>query len=210
MAASRTKGKIPQAEIVNVGFYAVLFGFVGSKLLSFAETNRWDGFSEFGGILAAAIVALIFLRAKKLSVPLFLDIVGPALLLAEAIARIGCFAVHDHIGKQSNFFLATNFNGVTRHDVGLYLSLAAFLGFLFIFILEKIKKFAPGSIGLLSLIWFFGARFFLDFLKADDFPYAIPMYWGLTIAQYFAILFLIVSAVLFIRQSKANNVSLKL
>lgn len=199
VAINRAKGKVPQVEIVNAGFYVVLFGFLGSRLLSLAETNNLGlgnfinpnlgGLSEFGGVVTAVIVGLIFLRLKRLSVPLFLDVAGPALLLAEGISRIGCFAIHDHIGKQTSFFLATNFDGVLRHDIGLYLSLVALLGFLFVLAVEKAKKLAPGNIGLISLAWFFGARFLLDFLKADDWPYSITRYWGLSLAQYLAIFF---------------------
>src|SRR5262249_13818400 len=100
-----------------------------------------------------------------------------------AVARLGCFAVHDHPGVLTDFFLAVKFPEGARHDLGLYDApwVFAITGILY--------AFRPGGVLQGRLLPFFGiryavVRFGFDFLRAYDLSYRDARYGGLTPAQY--------------------------
>ena len=104
-----------------------------------------------------------------------------------AIARIGCFLVHDHPGRLTRFPLAVQFPGGARHDLGLYeaVVLLAIAGLLWR--LWARRRLEGRLLGLLAVLYG-AARFLLDFLRASDVAYADARYAGLTPAQYGSVL----------------------
>ncbi|MBU1613107.1 prolipoprotein diacylglyceryl transferase, partial [Patescibacteria group bacterium] len=125
----------------------------------------------------------------------YLDILSLGLWLGWGIGRIGCFFIHDHIGKLSNFFLAVDFSFVVpygaRHDLGLYDSLLGFLLFIvFILLSKKLIRLWAGLVAVWSFVCYAIVRFFLDFLRATDLDYIDARYAGLTPAQWGSIIFL--------------------
>jgi phosphatidylglycerol:prolipoprotein diacylglycerol transferase len=103
------------------------------------------------------------------------------------VARLGCFAVHDHPGVRTDFPLAVAFPGGPRHDLGLYDALWLFALAALLHALRRREVLRGGLLPLLALLYA-PARFFFDFLRARDLSYVDARYAGLTPAQYACIL----------------------
>lgn len=154
----------------------------------------WEGgMSSYGGFLAVAAVLYLWFRKDK-DRWLKLDLLSFASLISWTIARIGCFVIHDHPGKLSDFFLAVQFPGGARHDLALYEILILLPLLIFIFIKTGFKLVSAKRRGLVFvfvLVYYGLIRFFLDFLRATDLSGSDPRYFGLTPAQYLSILLFI-------------------
>ncbi len=143
----------------------------------------WDGLSSIGGVLGALLGIFIYFRKEKIPLTPWLDAIALGTAPGWALARVGCFFVHDHPGVRTDFPLAVNFPGGPRHDLGLYdvFVLAAISGLLF-----WLKRRNPGQgllMGVLAVTYSL-SRFGLDFLRASDLKFVDRRYAGLTPAQY--------------------------
>jgi len=147
----------------------------------------WEGLSSFGGLLGGVIAAIVFFRAKGVRLSDYGDAFALGVAPGWAVARLGCFAVHDHPGVRSAFFLAVRFPGGARHDLGLYDALVLFSLALVLFALWR-RRLLEGRLLALLALSYSVARFLLDFLRAQDVPYADARYLGLTPAQYGCVL----------------------
>lgn len=214
-ATNRPETGLSTHHVLNVSFWSVLASIIGARLLYILTNPGIDSFidaisihqgglSAFGGIFAAVITGVLYIRRYRISVLVSADIAAPGILLAEGIVRIGSSVVRNHPGRVVGdaWFAVAGPDGMPRHEVGAYLSLAAFIGFMVILFIERRYQswvhVHPGVLALGGLIWYSGTRIVLDFLRAADLPHSDPRYAGLTITQYIAIL-LLICAVLAIR-----------
>ena len=158
----------------------------------------WDGLSSTGGVLGGVVAAAIFFRARRIPFSRYADVFALAVAPGWAVARLGCFSVHDHPGRLTSFTLAVAFPDGPRHDLGLYdaLVLSALTGLLYA--LER-RRAMQGKLLPILAVGYGTARFFLDFLRATDLPYSDARYFGLTPAQ-FGTLFLIAYGVVRLAQ----------
>lgn len=195
LALQRAKSRgIKQYIIVDIIFWATFASLIGARgaFIIFNGNNATMGFSSIGAILAGFIAVLVVERNKKISLLGLLDIFGPALLLTEGVGRIGCFILHEHLGRTTSFILGLNIMGESRHDLGLYFSLVGFAGLFFVLTFERIwKKRMAGTIGMLSILWYFAWRFALEFLLESSGPLAVTKIYGLTFMQIFSGLIII-------------------
>jgi phosphatidylglycerol:prolipoprotein diacylglycerol transferase len=150
----------------------------------------WDGLSSMGGVVGGIIGALIFFRRRKMNHWDYADTIAVALAPGWAIARLGCFAVHDHPGIKSDAFFAVNFPlsyyGGPRLDLGLIDAVSLTIIAVLLWNLGKRDLYKGRLIGWLSLLY--GAqRFFTDFLRATDLDYIDKRWFGLTFAQGFSL-----------------------
>src|SRR5450631_1066477 len=108
----------------------------------------WDGQSLMGGALVGAVAGFWKLRSGLMKVTgatpslvgeelwRYADAFAFALPLGGMLARVGCFLVHDHPGRETSFWLGvygicpSGDPAVACHDLGLYESLT--LGFIFL------------------------------------------------------------------------------
>jgi phosphatidylglycerol:prolipoprotein diacylglycerol transferase len=170
---------------IVMGHWVHLFGYHPEELQKsiWQPLKVWDGLSSMGGLLGGILAAVVFFRVKKVRFSAYADCFALGVSLGWAIARIGCFAVHDHIGKPTSFPLAVAFPGGARHDLGLYDALVLFSISGLLFFLSRRDILTGRLLPLLALLYG-TARFFLDFLRADDLSYVDARYAGLTPAQY--------------------------
>ena len=173
----------------NLGILVVLCGIVGSKVLyvinegmTFREifsTNTLQAGGVFSGGLIAAFVAAVW-YVRKHHMPSFgtLDAFAPGLALGHAIGRIGCFAAGCCYGKATDHFWGVTFtNPLAAQLVGTPLGhaleptqlfeSAAELGIFFLLTwMFKRKKFDGQVFG--AYLFLYGiARFFLEFIRDD-------------------------------------------
>lgn len=147
----------------------------------------WDGLSSTGGVIGGALVAVLWFRAHRLSLLRYGDVLALAIPPGWAVARLGCFTVHDHPGRLTSFPLAVAFPGGARHDLGLYDAVLLAAIAVVLFALARNRLLRGRLLALLALLYGVG-RFALDFLRATDIAYADARYYGLTPAQYVCIL----------------------
>jgi phosphatidylglycerol:prolipoprotein diacylglycerol transferase len=176
--------------------WLIFAGIVGGRLghvLFYEPSYFWQhpdeiiaiwhgGLSMFGGLIASAIVGLAYLRYRKVNVLTHADFLLFGMPFGIWIGRIGCFLIHDHPGTATHFILGTKYpDGVVRHDLGLYESLAAgFLAVLFVWLARKPRR--VGTYAAVFCLWYGLVRFFFDFLRIND-----AQYFGLTPAQYLSL-----------------------
>jgi phosphatidylglycerol:prolipoprotein diacylglycerol transferase len=130
----------------------------------------------------------------------FADPIAFAFPLGWMFGRTGCFVVHDHPGRVTDFFLGVEDYEVgsppyqVRHDLGLYEVIWSAAVMLLFLALGRRPRPRGLYCALLPLLYA-PVRFGLDFLRATDFSMADPRYFGLTPGHYAAALFLAIGVV---------------
>lgn len=215
----------PLRATIDFGAHILVFAFPISKIFNglFYEPGMlerilrdptsivdvWHGWSMVGGVLGGIVGAWVWKWRRGGSILEVGDAFAFGGPFGFCIGRIGCFAVHDHPGRVSNFFLAVADYQVgkppwpPRHDLGLYEAIVlAVISILFWWIGRKPTK--PGLFfGLLGLL-FAPARFFLDFLRAPLLEGGDVRYGGLTPSQYVSLGFF-VAGVMVLRRVYAGS-----
>ena len=143
----------------------------------------WDGLSSTGGVLGGLVAVLLFFRLRQLSFRPYADVFALAIAPGWAVARLGCFSVHDHPGVRTSFPLAVAFPGGARHDLGLDDALVLAALTVLLHALDRRARLRGRLLPLLGLLYGL-PRFLLDFLRARDLPYVDARYLGLTPAQF--------------------------
>ena len=146
----------------------------------------WDGLSSTGGALGGVIAAIVFFRLRKARFADYADSFALSVSTGWAIARLGCFAVHDHLGVHSTLPFAVNFPGGPRLDMGLIDAVWLFSIAGLLSLLSRRKLMTGRLLPILALLYGSG-RFSFDFFRATDVAYADARYFGLTPAQYAAL-----------------------
>ena len=89
----------PHEHISNITLLALVFGFLGAKIFAWLEDpvplseflhDPFSGLTIYGGLIAASVACIIYIRKQKLHVFHMLDAVSPSLILAYGIGRLGC------------------------------------------------------------------------------------------------------------------------
>lgn len=131
LLAFLTAGYVLRAELRRVGedpekawdfvFMAVVGGILGAKgyyiLLNWPRLLEdpaglvlsRGGLVWYGGFLLATALVIWEIRRQKLPVPAVADLMAPALALAYAVGRIGCFLVGDDWGLPTDSALGVRF-----------------------------------------------------------------------------------------------------
>ncbi len=177
-------------------------GFIGAhvldELLYYPERlvndplsllRLWDGLSSFGGFTGAVIGMLVWRARFGVPALPYADNFMAMLPTGWFFGRAGCATAHDHPGLLSDSWLAVQYPGGGRFDLGLLemlLTLPLMLGFLWL-----ARKPRPwGFFSAIACISYAPLRFALDFLREHDaVPGDIhgaidPRYFYLTPAQW--------------------------
>lgn len=200
---AKKRGQDPKL-IWDLAFWSIIGAFIFARLFHvfyepatyfaapFEIVKIWHGgMSMMGGLFGAALFGIIYLRQKKIDVFSHADTAMFGLPLGIGIGRIGCFLIHDHPGTLTDFVLGVRYPEGVRHDHGLYLSINGFILFLLFLWLAR-KKARTGTYLITYLLWDGTTRFLLDFLRATDGPIVDARYFGLTPAQYFSVIMIII------------------
>ena len=186
----------------RTGTLMVLAGIIGSRLTWVAtHTDQvknpvdviaiWQGGIQFsGGFIAALAVGYPMFRkwtkAQRWNV---LNGYAWGLTAGIALGRVGCYSVGEHFGRQSDFFLATRYDGgkvreptlgdvqlvkgMTFHNTSLYEMIT--LGVLFVAMTGMIlwarrkgTEVKPGTLVALFMVYGGIERFLLDTLRVND------------------------------------------
>ena len=144
------------------------------------------GIHIYGAFLFGIIAVIIFTRWRKLPLLVYLDAIGLAAPLGQAIGRIANFINQELYGPPTTLpwglridpqhrippynDMAAYPETVRFHSLFLYESLWNFAGFGILFWISRRFEdwLLPGDLFLMYLIWYPSGRFVLEFVRTDS------------------------------------------
>lgn len=193
MRAAEREG-IRSEFIADTGILVILSSILGARLfyIIFYDLRytlehprellrlQQTGLVFYGGLIFATIASIIFCKRRKVSIPVFMDIVAPSVALGQAIGRIGCFMSGCCYGKPTAAPWAVKFPQLDhfRHPTQIYESLATLAIFLALLWFRR-RKTGVGQVAWLYVAMYASARFAIEFMRGDN-P---DILLGLTISQ---------------------------
>jgi prolipoprotein diacylglyceryl transferase len=177
--------------VTRVAVWGVGFGVVGARLYhdvtSWSEvpSPKWQGIFEvwkgglgiWGGILFGALAGAVIVRRAGFSVPVFLDVAAPGLLLAQAIGRIGNWWNQELYGKPTKLPWGLEidadhrpfqyFDRATFHPTFLYELIWNLVGVALLLYVARRFKIRPPGLFALYVAWYCFGRFFEELLRVD-------------------------------------------
>ena len=177
--------------VVNLGILCGLSAIVGAKIMMFLVDipyyvhNPGEIFSMaslqaggvfYGGLIAALIAAIIYMRRHRLPALPTADVFAPGIALGHGIGRLGCLAAGCCWGLQTKLPWGVTFTNplshelvgvpldVKLHPTQLYESAAEFV--IFGILYWRIRRpHAPGAIISLYLMLYATVRFLVEFVR---------------------------------------------
>lgn len=174
---------IKKEEILDLAFYLLLAGILGARVfyilenLGFFLKNPLEmimfhhgGLVFYGGLIGAGLVGIFIFRKKNLPILKISDMIMPAVVLGQAIGRVGCFLNGCCYGKETSVVWGVTFSELKTtspvHPTQIYSALSLLFIFLFLWRL-KIRKKKEGQILAWFLILVPTHRFLIEFLRVN-------------------------------------------
>jgi phosphatidylglycerol---prolipoprotein diacylglyceryl transferase len=205
--------------LVGSGFvgghvFDVLFYYPGRLLEDPLSLVRlWDGLSSFGGFLGGTIGMLIWRRRYRAKLLPYADVAASAFPAAWVFGRMGCSVAHDHPGIPSEFWLAVQYPGGARFDLG-FLEMLLTIPLAIAFLLLRRRPRAWGFYIATMAMAYAPVRFALDFLRVrgpshGELGAVDPRYGPFTPAQWACFALLGFGVYLFVRihSPKAQSIA---
>ncbi len=209
--------------MLDLVIWLIVGGFLGARLghIFFYEPTYYllhpaqmimvwkGGLSSFGGFIGAGIALCLFIRTKKIMKRVWLpiaDLMMFGALYGWIIARFGCASIHDHPGIRTHFFLAIQDPSGPRLEMAILEILGLIPIAIWFFVKRKQKMWAGWFTATLS-IYYGVLRFILDFFRATDVPEPDARYFGLTPAQYLAIVLVAIGIWILVKHKKNGEVA---
>ena len=202
MRETRRRG-IPEDDVYSLLTWGIIAGIIGARLFHVIDKLDYylqnpaailafqeGGLAIFGAIICGAAVAVLYCTRRKISVGALLDSAAPALILGQAIGRVGCMVNGDVFGTPTDLPWGVAYThpnslapqlGVPGHPAAGY----ELIWDLIVFgILWRIRKRAlPGGMLFVAYIGLYSiGRFVITFYREDLIVMA-----GLTQAQLIAL-----------------------
>ena len=221
------KQGLPKEFISDLIFYTLIIGILGARVyycvfnLDYYLANPSEilkiyngGLAIHGGVIAGLIFVYFYTKKKNVSFIKILDIVAPAVIIAQSFGRWGNFFNQEAHGGITTYQNLKNMhipefiiNGM--HIEGKYYyptfffeSIWCLIGFIILMIARKNKNLRKGfQIGF-YFIWYGIGRFFIEALRTDSL-----MFCGLKIAQIVSLIGIIIGIIIIVtnRNKKYYN-----
>jgi len=158
---AKRKGIFPE-KIIGLAIIVFAGAIFGSRLFFLLQSPAkfladvsllwridFGGLMLWGGILGGILFGWIYVKKVKLKFWELADFAAPAIALGIGIGRIGCFLINDHLGAPTNLSWGILWpDGILRHPVALYESLAGFGLFVIFWLLQRrLSRRGPASGG---------------------------------------------------------------
>jgi len=223
---NRKYAKMSSDQASTSLFVAMIAGIVGARVFYVVQffdryrDNLWGvfridqgGLVFYGGFLFALAALWGYCRLNKLDLVRVFDVYAPALAIAHACGRIGCFLNGCCWGKPTDLFLgvafpagsepALRYPGAHLHPVQLYESAEQFaLFFLYCYLVRHTKR----GVAMASYLTIYGILRFLNELLRGDNPKVLADFF--TPAQVIGLLLIPAGVLLllhFIRHEQQNT-----
>lgn len=221
------KQGLPKEFISDLIFYTLIIGILGARVyycvfnLDYYIANPSEilkiyngGLAIHGGVIAGLIFVYFYTKKKNVSFIKILDIVAPAVIIAQSFGRWGNFFNQEAHGGITTYQNLKNMhipefiiNGM--HIEGKYYyptfffeSIWCLIGFIILMIARRNKNLRKGfQIGF-YFIWYGIGRFFIEALRTDSL-----MFFGLKIAQIVSLIGIIIGIIIIVtnRNKKYYN-----
>lgn len=221
------KQGLPKEFISDLIFYTLIIGILGARVyycvfnLDYYLANPSEilkiyngGLAIHGGVIAGLIFVYLYTKKKNVSFIKILDIVAPAVIIAQSFGRWGNFFNQEAHGGITTYQNLKNMhipefiiNGM--HIEGKYYyptfffeSIWCLIGFIILMIARKNKNLRKGfQIGF-YFIWYGIGRFFIEAFRTDSL-----MFFGLKIAQIVSLIGIIIGIIIIVtnRNKKYYN-----
>ena len=221
------KQGLPKEFISDLIFYTLIIGILGARVyycvfnLDYYLANPSEilkiyngGLAIHGGVIAGLIFVYFYTKKRNVSFIKILDIVAPAVIIAQSFGRWGNFFNQEAHGGITTYQNLKNMhipefiiNGM--HIEGKYYyptfffeSIWCLIGFIILMIARKNKNLRKGfQIGF-YFIWYGIGRFFIEVLRTDSL-----MFFNLKIAQIVSLIGIIIGIIIIVtnRNKKYYN-----
>ena len=173
------------SHLDSLAFWAVVSGFLGSKLLYWLTRlpdiftdpsillNLGDGWVVYGGIIGGIFGGWLYCHIKGMNFWTWFDLIIPEVALAQGFGRIGCFFAGCCYGVEvsSGFGLVFPADSIAPGDVPLFPTqlISSAFDFLLFFVLIRIarKQTFQGEIAVIYLLCYSIGRFIIEFFRGD-------------------------------------------
>jgi phosphatidylglycerol---prolipoprotein diacylglyceryl transferase len=180
--------------VTNLGVYCAIAGIAGAKLMMFlidapyyaahpgeifSLSTLQAGGVFYGGLIAALLVAVWYMRKTKLPPFATADVFAPGIALGHGLGRLGCFSAGCCWGAPCDRPWAVTFTNpdanrlvgvplnVPLHPTQIYEAIAEFV--IFGILMWRIgRPYAKGAIISLYLVLYSTARFVVEFFRVHD------------------------------------------
>lgn len=213
---SKYKFGIEIDEVLENFVIGLIFGVIGARLyfvlfnLNYYSQNlleifnlRDGGLAIYGGLIFGALGIILNCKLKKIDLLNFFDYIIPFVAIAQSIGRWGNFFNIEAYGYETQSFFRMGINTLNGyievHPVFLYESIATFLIFIILKILQKNRKF-KGEILISYCIMYSGIRSILEGLRTDSL-----MFFNFRISQILSIFIFFVSIVFLYKKLKDSK-----
>ena len=182
----------PRGDLVfRVAMWGVLGGIVGARIYhvvtswSTVDEEWWEPFAVWegglgiwGGIAGGVLVGAWVVKRSGESVLLFMDVVAPGLLLAQAIGRWGNYFNQELFGEPTDLPWGLEIDLANRpadfslfptfHPTFLYESLWCLLGVGVLLLIDKRFNIRAPGLFCLYVLWYCVGRFGMELLRIDE------------------------------------------
>jgi prolipoprotein diacylglyceryl transferase len=190
----------PEGSIIDISIWAILFGLVGARLYhvfsspdayfgpNFDGTGDltriwrvWEGgLGIWGAVALGAVGAWIACRRYGFKISAYADVVAPAVLLAQAIGRLGNYFNQELFGGPTTLpwglqvsFDHPNFpdgalQGTLFHPTFLYEMVWNLLGVALLLLIDRKLHLRRGMMLWSYVAWYTAGRTWIEMLRIDD------------------------------------------
>lgn len=211
-----------EGPITDLCFYIVLSAMVGARLFYVAVNpgiflddpleifKIWNGGLVFyGGFIAAALVAMGYLKKRRIPIWQTADVLSPGLAAGHVLGRVGCFFAGCCYGKTCELPWAVTFSdpqslaplGMPLHPSQLYEVINNLVIFCVLWLLRRRKTF-EGQVFWIYLLMYGITRTVLEIFRGD--PRGLFFDGNLSVSQIIGIA-LAVFAMVMLRVKPGNN-----
>ena len=202
------KKNIKTDMITDILFYGIIIGILGARIYYVLFNLNY----YHGGIIATLIFLIIYTKKKKINLLLLLDVLAPAIIIAQTIGRWGNFFNQEAYGRIVSLefleglhlpkFIIDNMyiGGYYREPTFLYESVFSLIGFIVIMIIRRNKKTKTGQLAGIYFIWYGVERLIIETFRSDSL-----MLGPIKVAQLISIISCIVGIYLIFKNIKSNK-----
>jgi len=191
LARARTRGLDPQ-RVMDLGIWIIVSALAGAKLLllvtdfhqytqsprAFLDLIRSAGVF-YGGLVAAVVVALVYLRVHRMPLWTTTDVFAPGIALGHIVGRFGCLMAGCCFGRPAHVPWAITFHseaaavnsgtplGVPLHPTQLYEAAAEAAILAALLWLERRGHRFAGRTFWTYMLLYGASRFAIEFYRGD-------------------------------------------
>lgn len=225
LVRARARGLDPN-RIMDLGIWIIVSALLGAKLLLLIV--EWDAYGSspwelltlvrsggvfYGGLIAALVVSIWYLRRHRMPVWSVTDVFAPAVALGHVVGRMGCFFAGCCHGRPTDVPWAVTFHseyaarnvgtpiGIPLHPAQLYEAGAELFILVLLLLTERRGRVFPGRTFWTYMLLYGVSRFVIEFYRGD----VRGMVGALSTSQFVSVLIVPLSIVMLILLARRRS-----